>query len=203
MKRAILLAVLFTAFHTIHAQPLNNNLANSVQRNDGDTLSVQSVMTPQMLAEIMNVVGLQQTFELKEAKVMNIEASVSHGKRYISYNPGFISWITKATGSRWAAIALLAHEVGHHLNGHTLKRGGSKPELELEADEFAGFVLHKMGASLEQAQKVMNYIAKPEMSSTHPGRASRMLAIQNGWDRAESSATAAISKDKSSQGATP
>ena len=38
-------------------------------------------------------------------------------------------------------MTLLAHEVGHHLNGHTIHRGGSTPELELEADEFAGFIL--------------------------------------------------------------
>lgn len=203
MKRAIHLAVLLTAFYTIHAQPVNNELSNAGQRNDTDTLTVQSIMTPQMLAEIMNVVGLQQTFELKEAKVMNIEATVSHGKRYISYNPSFISWITQVTKSKWAAVALLAHEVGHHLNGHTLKKGGSKPELELEADEFAGFVLCKMGATLEQAQEVMKYIARPESSSTHPGRAPRMLAIQNGWDRAESSGNVAATKKENTHGVSP
>jgi len=203
MKRAILLAVLFTAFHTSHAQPVNRELENDAPKIDNDTISVQSLMTPRMLAEIMNVVGLQQTFELKEGKVMNIEATVSHGKRYIYYNPSFMSWITQVTRSKWAAIALLAHEVGHHLNGHTLKKGGSKPELELEADEFAGFVLRKMGASLEQAQEVMKYIARPETSSTHPGRASRMLAIQNGWDRAESSGNIAVSKTENPHGVTP
>ena len=34
---------------------------------------------------------------------------------------------------------------------HTLERGGSRPEIELEADEFSGFVLRKMGATLPQA----------------------------------------------------
>ena len=79
---------------------------------------------------------------------------------------------------------LLAHEVGHHLNGHTIMKGGSTPELELEADQFAGFVLYKLGASLQQAQEVMKYIAKTEQSKTHPARNSRMLAIQTGWDKA-------------------
>ena len=81
-------------------------------------------------------------------------------------------------------MALLAHEVGHHLNGHTIKRSGSKPALELEADEFAGFVLRKMGASLEQSHEVMKYIARTEASKTHPARASRMIAIENGWNKA-------------------
>ena len=137
-----------------------------------------------MLSEIMNVLGLKANFELKEARVDNIEAYISHRKRYILYNPSFISWINKATNNKWAAMALLAHEVGHHLSGHTIKKSGSTPALELEADEFAGFVLHRLGASLEQAQEVMKYIAGNEASKTHPARTSRMLAIQNGWSKA-------------------
>jgi len=146
-----------------------------------------SIPEPQdMLSDILSVTGLQQNFELKAADVLNIEASISHRKRYILYNPAFIDWINNVTGNKWGAMALLAHEVGHHLNGHTILKTGSTPELELEADQFAGFVLHKLGASLEQAQLVMKYIAKTETSKTHPGRSSRMDAIQTGWTRATS-----------------
>ena len=28
----------------------------------------------------------------------------------------------------------VAHEIGHHLQGHTIQRGGSRPPIELEAD---------------------------------------------------------------------
>ncbi len=138
----------------------------------------------EMLARIMEVVGLSPNFELKEAKVDNVEASISRRKRYILYNPDFITWINNITHDKWAAMVLLAHEVGHHLNGHTIRKGGSTPRLELEADEFAGFVLFKLGASLEQAQEVMKHIAKTKASPTHPSRASRMLAIENGWNKA-------------------
>ena len=81
-------------------------------------------------------------------------------------------------------MALLAHEVGHHLNGHTIRKGGSTPELELEADEFAGFILHKLGATLQQSQNVMNYIAKEKESKTHPSKDSRLSAIEKGWNKA-------------------
>ena len=137
-----------------------------------------------MLAEIINVIGLEPNFELKEANVQNVEASISHRKRYILYNPEYISWINNATNDKWAAFALLAHEIGHHLNGHTIRRSGSRPALELEADEFAGFVLYKLGASLEQSQEVMKFIANTTASKTHPARASRMHAIENGWNKA-------------------
>lgn len=136
-----------------------------------------------IVIEIMNAVGLKPNFILKPAKVTNIEASVSKHQRYILYNPEFISWINNTCKDQWTAIALLAHEIGHHLNGHTLKRRGNN-RLELEADEFAGFVLNKLGASLEQSQHIMNYIAKTQESETHPARADRMLAIKTGWNKA-------------------
>jgi hypothetical protein len=195
-------AILFTAFHlaVIHpsfakthfpVQPIGHEEKGFV-----DSSLLQGEINPEMLAEVMNAIGLHQDIELKKAKVLNIEASVSHGKRYVLYNPEFIAWISKLTKSRWAAMALLAHEVGHHLNGHTLKKGGSKPALELEADEFAGFILHRLGASLEESQEVMKYIARPEITDTHPARASRMIAIQSGWNRAIDN-TAQIAKGQS------
>jgi hypothetical protein len=132
----------------------------------------------------MNATGLQADIEVKEAKVMNVEASISHRKRYILYNPEFISSINRLMRDKWGTIALLAHEIGHHLDGHTLEKGGSRPELELEADEFAGFILCKLGATLEQSQKIMYFIATTAASPTHPARAARMEAIKKGWDKA-------------------
>ena len=175
MKQAILLAVFITVTHLSFARPA---------KIYNDSTSAAIPAADEMLSEILSVTGLKANFELKEADVLNIEASISHRKRYILYNPAFITWINDRAKDKWAAMALLAHEVGHHLNGHTIGKTGSTPELELEADEFAGFTLYKLGASLEQAQEVMKYIAKPEASKTHPGRDSRMLAIQTGWNKA-------------------
>jgi hypothetical protein len=138
----------------------------------------------QMMEDILGVTGLHASFELKEADVMNIQASISHQKRMILYNPAYIEWLNRLTGDKWAVMALLAHEIGHHLNGHTMRKGGSSPPLELEADEFAGFILHQLGATLDESQKVMKFIAGLKASDTHPGRMARMMAIQNGWDKA-------------------
>jgi len=182
MKQAIFFTVFIAVFRigSVYASPGNDQPGTTYT----DTSSAGIQATTQLLTQIMNVVGLQPNFELKQAKVLNIEASISHRKRYILYNPAYITWINTVTKNKWAAMALLAHEVGHHLNGHTIRRGGSNPALELEADEFAGFVLRKSGASLEEAQEVMKYIAKTETSKTHPGRSLRMTAIENGWNRA-------------------
>ncbi len=149
-----------------------------------DTSIVKIPAAREMLAEIMASVGLRVNFELKEARVGNFEAVIFRRKRYILYNPDYIRWVTHLTLDKWSAMALLAHEVGHHLNGHTLKKSGSKPELELEADEFAGFILYKSGATLGQAQEVMMHIATNEQTRTHPSKSARLRAVQNGWDHA-------------------
>jgi len=190
--KIVILAVFATLAHFTWAGETQSN--NPTHQYYNDSLLVQMADARQMLSEIMDIVGLQPNFELKEAKVLNIEASVSHRKRYILYNAGYINWISETTKDRWAAMALLAHEIGHHLNGHTIRRSGSKPKLELEADEFAGFVLQKLGASLEQSQEVMKHIAGTRGSRTHPGRDARMQAIQRGWNRAAQTNSGMASK---------
>ena len=139
-----------------------------------------------IIREITDVVGLQPRFELRATRdVANAAAVVYGGKRYLLYNPDFLAEVNRAGHTDWAGISILAHEMGHHLNGHTLRTGGSNPEDELEADEFSGFVLRKLGASVAQAQAALAAVADDEGSATHPGRAPRLAAISRGWQRAE------------------
>jgi hypothetical protein len=156
---------------------------NHTQNVFTDSLQMDQFTLENIVSQITDVMGLQDNFEVKSADVLNIEASISHHKRMILFNPVFMDWVNKAAGNKWAAFALVAHEMGHHVNGHTLSRGGSQPALELEADEFAGLVLHRLGATLQQAQEVMYLISTNRASKTHPARQDRLSAIQNGWDR--------------------
>jgi Zn-dependent peptidase ImmA (M78 family) len=138
-----------------------------------------------IIAGIMDVIGLEPNFKIKVASVPNVEADIRHHQRYILYNPEFIRQVNNATQDKWASIFILAHEIGHHLNGHTILGINSRPEIELEADQFAGFVLCKMGATLEQTQLAMHFIANREASKTHPARIDRLAAIAKGWNKAE------------------
>ena len=192
MKQATIFAVCITAFHFSFATPSYTKI-DFTGETYKDSSAVNAIpAVHEMLQEIINVTGLQGNFELKEADVLNIEASVSHRKRFILYNPSFIARINSLTKNKWAAMALLAHEIGHHLNGHTIGKSGSMPALELQADEFAGFIMRKLGATLEQSQSVMNLIAKTEESHTHPSKKSRKLAIEKGWNKATSVEETAI-----------
>ena len=138
-----------------------------------------------ILSDIMDVMGLESNFKIKVANVPNVEATMKHHERYILYNPEFVNKVNEATKDKWASIFILAHEVGHHLEGHTEAGLRSTPAIELDADQFAGFVLCKMGATLEQAQLAMYYISNVAPSKTHPGRFDRLAAIEKGWNKAQ------------------
>ncbi|TVT39219.1 membrane-binding protein [Hymenobacter setariae] len=147
-----------------------------------------------IIREITEAVGLQPRFELRATTVVPNAAAVAYnGKRYLLYNPKFLAAVNRAGHTDWGGISILAHEMGHHLNGHTLRSGGSQPQDELEADEFSGFVLRRLGASLAQAQAAMATVADDEGSATHPGRTPRLAAISQGWNRANTQ-LAAVAK---------
>ncbi|TPE44492.1 M48 family metalloprotease [Pontibacter mangrovi] len=146
-----------------------------------------------IVQEIINVVGLKPRFELRAADIDNAAAVVYNGKRYILYNERFLAAINNAVHTDWAGVSILAHEIGHHLNGHTLSRSGSNPADELEADEFSGFVLRKMGASMAEAQAAINLLSEEETSRSHPGRSYRLAAISKGWRSANDQLLASAS----------
>lgn len=154
----------------------------------------------EIIINIVNQVGLKPNFEIRAAKISNAAAVNYGGKRYILYDPDFMNKIQTAAKTDWAAISILAHEIGHHLNGHTmLSQGSNHPTLELEADEFSGFVLRKMGASLSDAQMAMKILSEDKNSPTHPGRSSRLTAIAKGYNTANEQILAAANPPSDNQ----
>lgn len=132
------------------------------------------------LRMITDASGLATNFKLLAANVPNAAAVIFNNERYILYNQTFMYNISQRI-NYWASISILAHEVGHHLNGHSLTPGGSRPNLELEADKFSGFVLSKLGSSLQDAQSAINSLVSENESLTHPGKSARLAAIASGW----------------------
>jgi hypothetical protein len=147
-----------------------------------DVYSFQSdAEAERLIADVMKHTGLPQNFEVLAANVPNAAAVIQERKRVILYSQSFVSDIVRRTGTEWAATSIMAHEIGHHLSGHTLENTGSRPDLELEADKFSGFTLYKMGGTLEEAKAAMEFAASDRGSSTHPPKSARLAAIHNGW----------------------
>lgn len=142
-----------------------------------------------VVEKILAFTGLPQNFKVQQGEVPNAAAVILQEPdgtlaRYILYNKDFMQMVDDRTKNNWAGISILAHEIGHHLSGHTLLAGGSQPAIELEADKFSGYVLYKMGAGLKEAQIAMNTLVPDEDGDTHPGRPKRLQAILDGWNQA-------------------
>jgi hypothetical protein len=197
---ACLLLSLFSLLTPAIAQNASGRILTHSCSYYGEALSTQHLaetplgpdQTRNIIKEIIDVVGLKPRFEIRAANVPNAAAVIYNNKRYILYNQQFVNAINSAVKTDWAGVSILAHEIGHHLNGHTLEHE-SQPELELEADEFSGFVLRKMGASLEQAQAAMRALSDEEGSATHPPRRYRLAAIMRGWQNSEAQIAASRS----------
>jgi hypothetical protein len=144
-----------------------------------------------IVKRITGAVGLEPNFELLQANIPNAAAVVYQQKRYILYSLLFIEKIREVTATDWAALTIMAHEVGHHLNGHTLGDSGSRPTLELQADKFAGHTVKRVGGTLDQALAAYQ-IMSAEGTETHPPRSARLEAVTRGWIDASAAATASV-----------
>ena len=132
--------------------------------------------------DVLQAVGLQPNFELIETiEVPNAAAVIHKEQRILAYNPTWVKTIDRT--AKWSMYGLLSHEIGHHLQGHTLLPGGSKPLIELEADKFAGFVLARLGASETEALSLWRTLTSTG-SATHPGQTERLAAVRAGWANA-------------------
>ncbi len=154
------------------------SLPSSILTNKAD------IEADRLIQQIVAASGLAQNFEVRTAPVPNAAAVILGEKRLILYNREFIRRIAAASRSRWAAMSILAHEVGHHLNGHTIRSSGSRPKLELEADYFSGFLLQRLGARMKDATAVMGIIPGNFATTTHPDKYRRLAAIRRGWVKA-------------------
>lgn len=137
-----------------------------------------------VIKRIVDASGLVQNFQIRAAGVPNAAAVIQGETRYILYSQHFMQTTRTTTRSQWAPISIMAHEVGHHLNGHTLDRRGSRPRIELEADYYSGFIVQRMGGSLDDALAAMSALGSETGSETHPAKRDRLAAISNGWTKA-------------------
>lgn len=146
--------------------------------------SVNAFSTQQVWSvvnEILAVSGLLPNFQVMETtEVGNAAAVIYEGERFLAFNPDWLAQYKSDPNAYWQLMGVMAHEVGHHLQGHTLTGLGSRPPTELEADEYAGFVLAALGATLKQSQSLWATLSETG-SATHPPRHQRLAAVERGW----------------------
>ena len=147
------------------------------------------------LSRILEINNLKGNFILVPCdQISNVVAMTYNGTRYILYDEEFMASLNNS--SNVTNLTILAHEIGHHVNGHVkdiiaVKNGKSSPksiaenrQQELEADEFAGFTLSKLGVKIKQVNKVFQSITNDDINtySTHPPLSQRLAAVKKGYD---------------------
>ena len=147
----------------------------------------------QIVERIMKVNVLPQNFVLRSADCNNALATTIGKQRYILYSTAFLENFKKEARTQWAAFSVLAHEIGHHLSNHDLEESNPsvRKRYELEADRFAGGILFRLGATLEDAQAGINTFSTDAGSTTHPPKRARLEALAVGWKQAEELTAAA------------
>jgi hypothetical protein len=185
MKKLLLLLFLFTGSLGLMAQKQNDCgfiiPPTSLRSNFASVYEASSYLNT-----MLDRINWQQNFQVKEQNgINNAYATIIRGQRYIVYDNRFLEQLDSYAGTKWASISVLAHEMGHHYYNHMLNSTGSNPAMELQADVFSGYVMEKMGASLQEAEAAMSKIASPQASSTHPAKADRLNAIAQGWNSAD------------------
>ena len=152
----------------------------------GQMLEFRSLSDAEAAADrIMDAAGLRTAdfVIIDQAEPNNAHAGIVRNRRVILYDPLFLRDLERRFGE-WGPMSVMAHEVAHHLLGHTVFREDSNPRAELDADFYTGFILNRLGARLEQAQAAIGELAPTSGSSSHPPRRERLEAIAQGWDKA-------------------
>jgi hypothetical protein len=137
-----------------------------------------------IISEILTSVSLKQNFVIYEANVENAIATNYNNERLIIIDPRFLEKIEKFSNDKYVSYLIIAHEIGHHLNAHTEKNNNQAPIWdELEADHFAGSIIHKLGIDYKTFNNVYKLIApqKGDIGDTHPEWQARMKASINGY----------------------
>ncbi len=148
---------------------------------------ISNRMVVDKINTMVNSIALPQNFILVECdNINNAFAYVKNGTRYIIIDD---QWIRSIEGNNWFITGILAHEIGHHLCGHTISNGyislEDKRKRELEADKFAGFILKAIGATQDQSLIAINSIVPVDFDdsgSTHPTKSKRIDAIKQGYN---------------------
>jgi tetratricopeptide (TPR) repeat protein len=193
MKNTIVFCTLFLS------PPLFSQEALTIQHScnfaAADTLAEvytyeSSSEAKQIVERIMQVNVLPQNFIIKSADCNNALATTIGKQRFILYSTAFLENFKKEANTKWAAYCVLAHEIGHHLSNHDLEETNPavRKKYELEADKFAGGILFRLGASLEEAQAGVNTFSLENASQTHPPKRARLEALAVGWKQAEEQA---------------
>ncbi len=190
MKRCFLIILLFASAIIADAQLKVNGCGFKVPPRSLLRNNFQSVYeAKQILQNMLDTIKWKENFSVKEQNgIRNAYATIINKVRWIIYDNNFLEDIDAYAATKWASVSVLAHEMGHHYYNHTVSGTGSTPPKEIEADALSGYVMQKMGATLNESVAAISTISSDKASATHPAKKDRVAAITRGWNTAKTEA---------------
>jgi hypothetical protein len=125
-----------------------------------------------------------------------LTVTVGNHMSKIVYNPAFLEGMVKSYGLG-ASLGILAHEVGHHVDGVAPPPPWMNPDwgTELRADAWAGCELARTGGKPSEIKSALQAIAMSP-APTHPAWSQRAEALQRGFSGCGGGALAAFDVKK-------
>jgi hypothetical protein len=149
-----------------------------------ETTSAGDAATQEIVKNIVAQLGMPVAFRLRAAPFGNIAATLCQDadppERFVLYDPRLLKNVTAGTLNYWTLMFALAHEIGHHVNGHSVDEK-DRLRTELEADFFAGYVLARLGAPQVEAAGSVGRLAVLQSALGAMGTPARLAEAERGW----------------------
>jgi hypothetical protein len=183
-KIFLLVTIVLFVFLSTNAQRINSCGFKIPPKTLSTKSSFKSVYeAADIVKSMLDTIKWKENFRIKEQNgIQNAYATIINQVRWIVYDNHFLENLDTYASTKWASISVLAHEIGHHYYNHVIKNQGSTIPSEIEADKFSGYVMQRLGATVEQAKAAMEKIGTDRASATHPAKKDRLAAINAGWD---------------------
>lgn len=188
-KKIVSLVFTFLAITNTSAQKSICSLTEKeVNKNIENCLQSPSDTNSKVVKLITDKVGISPNFSFKSCpNTINALAVINpyqNNSRAILFDFNYFGRLYEDDPA--STIFIIAHEIGHHINGHTIPKNynnvGELQKQELEADYFAGFILFKLGAKEEDIIRTINALPNPSSgSSTHPQNNARLDYALRGY----------------------
>jgi hypothetical protein len=157
-----------------HARPKSSFVTHKPKRDDRSGV-------PQVIEKIYESLSIQPDIELYLAQNEdNAYATVAGGKKIVVVDVDFVERVNLRAKTKWGAIQVIAHELGHHIAGFN----EDAHRAELNADYWSGQALQRLGAGREAATRAILAMGTENDTSSHPSKYRRAATIEKGWDDA-------------------
>lgn len=188
--RSITLTVIFMVFSLSITGQVRIQLKEGCNYTSGvNTMSELYGYAPSedartIINKILQIFGIPANrYQVIAGNVNNAMATREGGTNYIVYNELFISKFRQNVEQEYAIYSILAHELGHLIQGHDLgeKDPVTRARYELEADEFSGTALRSLCSTQEQALTAIRSLRASIQDPLYPPFSAREQMIATSW----------------------